>query len=330
MSASTARENEILQAVDRFLKEHNEWASSTDRETPDEDYWDAYDEMIRVVDEGDTPRSLRQLVAGVGTLDRERIKFDHSQEDADDQMPHAEFWAAREDLAHVRTTQARDDIALLKPLETIQELREQKVTDSQIAKIYGLFMANGEPASHLIQREIDKPGSVIDAKWVDPRVREIRAEREAKERESDEDAREGLSARRRRAEQEEKPCPETPHELWEQKVSVAQSAKMLKMTETKVAELFKRFAKEREDMLAGKGAPKNRAPAEPESSDEGADDADSEAVSDEKIQEIAELAREGMKPKEIGEQVGLDGRRVAGIIRTLNKKKGKKANQEAA
>ena len=45
------------------------------------------------------------------------------------------------------------------------------------------------------------------------------------------------------------PCPESPHDLWAQKVSVRQAATMLGQTEAEVAQLWEQFDSERETLI---------------------------------------------------------------------------------
>lgn len=321
--ASSQRELDIFNVVDAYLSEHDAWAATTDRtDWPDEDYWNAYNDMSSTVLNGDVPGSCRLLVQAAENLAKECQVFDE-QAAVDQQMPHDGFWSAREAMAHIRAGMKRNEIAQLKPLETIRELRQQKVSDEQIARIYGLYMANGEPASHLVQRELDNPGSIVgpDSGWIDPRLREAeRDNADGDRRTARADA--GLTSKRgNRRVEAEKPCPETPQELWQQNVSAAQSAKMLRMPEQEVSAMFARFAREQDEAqrqqklqeLGGQDRP-SQPPAAATST------AADEPEINSREQEILELSREGLSASEIGKELGIDGRKVAGVLRVLKQR----------
>ena len=121
--------------------------------------------------------------------------------------------------------------------------------DHQICEIYGFNDKKGRLMPHLIDKEIKTPGSVlktpsaIDGRdWEDPRITVRRKTKPSAA------ATIAAKVRERGATTStEKPCPESPRELWEQRVSVTQSAKMLLKSEDEVKKLFAGFDAELEE-----------------------------------------------------------------------------------
>lgn len=67
-------------------------------------------------------------------------------------------------------------------LESVHELAVvQKVPHEQVARMWGLVWASGEGKAHLIQQELDNPGSVIAADYIPPveRDRELETVRQS-------------------------------------------------------------------------------------------------------------------------------------------------------
>jgi len=198
-------------------------------------YWDAIEEVFDAFERGDIPADCRALSVAVSNLSEQAEAF-HTRDDESNFYPKDKFWDAVKAVREA-TAGAVAPRKLI-PLEPMTKLREQKVEDWQIAKIYGLVDADGIPQTHLVQKEIDKPGSVIDENWRDPRLKDIEQEQELAEGDD-----EGLERKTEAA--KPKQCPESPRQLWEQKVSIQQAAKMLLMTEEEVAELFAQYDEER-------------------------------------------------------------------------------------
>lgn len=234
------RSEKLKAAAANFIEVHHRWVKDDNRPNPDETYWTAIDELRQTFDIGDIPDSCRDLAAAVDSFSDEVVNFD-DRDDVDNPYPGDAFWAARDHLEKV----ARDksEPAPLPPLETIADLAKlPNMQHIQIAKMYGFFDRQGRPLIHLVQRELDKPGSVLNTPgsvdgrdWKDPRLADIETHEE-----EDDDTPE-MNRKSRRAKDEEKPCPESPQDLWEQRVPVAQAAKMLKQTEKEVALLFAKF-----------------------------------------------------------------------------------------
>jgi hypothetical protein len=251
------RSDQLRTAASNFLQVHHSWANDQRRPSPDEIYWDAVEDLIGVFNEGDIPGDCRKLAEAVDTLADELEVFDDREDEAN-VYPHAEFWSAREAVEKAFKGETPVE---LKPLESIPSLRAQGVSDRQIALMYGFKDAEGNLLIALVQKEIESPGSVLDAdsgvagrKWTDPRLAERAAAAEAEEKSA---ATSGESVKHReafaKADADAKPCKETPRELWEQNVGVKQSAKMLKQSEPEVAAMFAEFDREAADKLSAGG-----------------------------------------------------------------------------
>jgi len=238
------RSEQLRTAAEDFLKVHRAWAGDQRRPSPDETYWDAVEELIEIFNAGDLPDECRRLASAVSSLAEELEVFDDREDEAN-VYPHAEFWSAREAIE--RALRGETPIEL-KPLESIPMLRAQGVSDRQIALMYGFKDESGNLLIGLVQKEIESPGSVLAAadgvagrKWVDPRLAEVAAAEEASRTSSADVELAKHREAEARAEADAKPCKETPEELWEQKVSIKQAAKMLRKTEPEVAAIFAEF-----------------------------------------------------------------------------------------
>lgn len=235
MARSTNSHSENLNALAaELIRYHKVWQTDQNRPDPDDPYWDRVNMLINAFESGEIPADCRRLAVVVSQLQQAAERFEQ-RDDQNNYYPRDEigFWQAVEQLQ--KTIAGKPPEQALKPLESIKELVEQKVNHWQIAKIYGLLDDSGEPQPHLVQKEIDNPGSVINKDWIDPRVKELRANEDAADRYATQlQESKGQAAKRT-------PCPETPAELWQQKVSVEQSAKMLCKTVDEVQELFDGF-----------------------------------------------------------------------------------------
>ena len=136
-------------------------------------------------------------------------------------------------------------------LELARDLLSQGVSEQQACEIFGFVDRNGNPIYWKIRAESDFPGFATlskTAKWEDPRWASHREqERRAKAAEDDR-----LRIAKASAEAEAvkaakavpQRCPESPRQLWEQKVSVEQSAAMLLLSIGEVYEMFREFQNE--------------------------------------------------------------------------------------
>lgn len=325
------RRTELLHvAVDEFKRIHDDWQDSQHRKTPDEPFWRGIKKFLSAFATGDIPEECRELADAVARFTEELDVFDAREDWDTNQEPHKAFWEA---LLMVFDLRQVPVIQEARKLETIQLLDKQGVSHQQIAYIYNLRLPNGELAAHLVQREIDQPGSVIGPDWVDPEAKKKQEQRNLSSRTIH-----ATLSRMREKEADRKPCPESPHDLWEQKVSVAQSAYMLVKTQAEVQSIFDEFDRERKEMLdrrAREEAIGGPLPNEGDANmptlpaDDAADAVESNAPHD-IDQEIIELYREGKSVQSIKDDLqadghDIDGRKVAAVIRAYQ---GRQADEQ--
>jgi hypothetical protein len=217
---TSRRSQELTDFADYFLTAHEEWQSDTNRQHPDESYWDAVDELLEAFEAGDIPDECRVLAEAVDALAERTGEF-YARTDQGRSDPGGAFWSA---LEAVKTARQPAKEEMLIPLETIKTLDKQGVPHGQIAMIYGLVPSgeelNANRYAHLVQKELDEPGSVIGPDWIDPRLRE------RQEKQSATQERHGRIQRKRAERAVEKPAPETIEELLLQGVSVEQICQM--------------------------------------------------------------------------------------------------------
>lgn len=292
---SNLRREALYAVVDELTRVHDAWVEDHNRENPDETYWDAVDEVINTFAAGDIPAECRMLCERAGDLAKEMAIFDE-RGDIDNGYPQSNFWEARQRLEDARKA-AVDTV--IKPMESVKELHDQGVTHEQIARMYGLITSNGVPMSWLIGKYLADPNSVLELKnWRDPRI----VEQEKRERDAIERAKANLQAKATAADGSGNPCKETPQELWEQGVSVAQAALMLRKKQEEVQAIFDQFERLK----------KAKADAGPLEEGEGDDDGDDDTDLERKV---LEMARQGVPAAEIAKSLGKDGRKVAGILK---------------
>lgn len=241
------RAEQLVELVAEFLRVHNAYVEDDNQQNPTEVYWDALEAVLDSFAEGEIPASCRELAAAVERLAEEFEVYDN-RHNVSVMYPHEAFWTARQAVATLfEQSKARE----LPPLESIAQLDAQKVSHRQIAQIYGFVDQQGRVLPHLVQKELDSPGSVtktpgaIDGRtWRDPRIvdDEPSAERHHSEL---------LAKRQAVAEVDQQACPESARDLWEQGVSVNQAAKMLKQDASAVALTFAEFEAAREAEITG-------------------------------------------------------------------------------
>ena len=324
---SNLRRDNLFAVVDRLTQIHNEWVDS-DLRNPNDVYWDAVSLVVKSFDEGEIPNDCRKLFECASDLSRELEIFD-ARDYASTGYPQNGFWEARQRLEDARKqTSARG----VKPMESIKELDAQGVSHEQIARMYKIVDPNtGEPQGWKIKQELAEPGSVIGKDWKDPAVAEL----ERQQKESTRRSRGSLAEKSGRAEAASAPCPESPLELWQQGVSIEQSARMLKIPMAEVEAMFSEFDKKKSGDKPGAATGEPAADSsDPMSSldpldDEGDEDDDDPVLgsagqseqaaapaSETEIEEmVIEFAREGMAPADIAKEMKLDGRKVGTILR---------------
>jgi len=254
---TTTRSEQLFAIVDRFNQIHRDWAEfDTNNPEPTELYWRALQAVLDTFEGGDLPADCRPMAAAVYKLAQERARYDASGMTT---VPQSLF-AAREELERVARA-ARSPLE--RPhRETIQELAKQNVPHEQIARIWGLRRPDGTGRADLVQQELNQPGSVIGPNYVHPEDRmahdQVLVERRNWQ------ALEVLSQKEQeRIEADQKPCPETPRELWLIGVSTAQAARMLRQPQEQVARLWDEFEREKVAIQTAQERPAPVAPPAP-------------------------------------------------------------------
>ncbi len=290
-----SRRSEQLKAVSEgFLQVHREWVNAPNKPTPDQKYWDTVDSVVEAFDEGDDndiPGDCRELAKAAESLRVERDEFDN-RTDVGNLYPADPFWLAVEafETAMLAFDRKSQPLPALESIASLKQLRN--ITDTQIAKIWGLKDRFGNLSVQMVQQELDKPGSItqtpgaMDGRdWIDPRLARKNKGQASKSRQV-----EALAEKSKAARKPVKPIPESPKDLWEQKVSVAQAAKMLGKSAEEVENLFKLFEEERDEALK------------------------SGAILSAQTQAIRELAAKGKGPSAIAKEMKLDPKLVAAAI----------------
>lgn len=302
------RKDEMLAAVDAFAKVHADWVADPNRRDPDATFWDGFDELANAFDPNlGVPGECHELASAVKALLVEEDAFSNRENTSTD-MPHQAFWKAWEAVAAARKPKTAPP---RRPMESVKQLNDEKVPHDQIARMYGLFGPNGQPASWLIQKELDEPGSVITPEVLAKLENQQAETDDADHEQTESEQSQSLERKRRRAKDDElKPCPETAEELWMQKVSIPQSAKMLIKSEAEVAALFDGFEKDRQRRkadLAAQAAVK----AVQGQQDQATDSSSAEGVD----AQIASMIDQGFTKEQIVETLKVDGRTVAAAFR---------------
>lgn len=170
------RKTEILDAVDSMLTAHDEWVLNDSEKYITDRMELVFDRAVLVVTKGgDIPRGCVQLMISVSIWAVEWAAYKRGNWDSQ-RRPRGEFWdrfnAIRIERQGIQQFAART-------IESVRQLRHEKLTDLQIARAYGkrinedlwigpFFDARGGTRFDLIQKEHDTPGSVIPAGWIHP------------------------------------------------------------------------------------------------------------------------------------------------------------------
>jgi len=284
-----SRRSEQLKAVSEgFLQVHWNWADpSNNTPCPTETYWDAVDAVVDAFTDEDIPGDCRDLAKAADLLRVERDNFDNRAA-PEEMYPEDSFWEAVKAFETALQDMDRKGRPL-PPLESIAQLKQlPHITDTQIAKIWGLRDRFGNLSVQMVQSELDSPGSITQTPgamdgqdWVDPRLARKSKNKVPSVRQA------ALEEKGRAARKQIKPCPESPKDLWEQKLTPAQAAKTLGMDAQEVEALFKGFEAERDTAItSGKIVPH-------------------------KTQAIRELAKKGKGATAIAKEMKVDTKEVA-------------------
>lgn len=251
---ATRRGEQLKTVAAEFCRIHDEWVEDKNRPAPDEIYWDGVQTLLDSFASGDIPEESRALAEAVEEFRDVVEDYDQREDPQRNLYPPDDFWKARERVAGCLLQEARQ--ASLPPLETIPSLAVLPgITHLQIAKIYGFKDRHGQYLPHLVQRELDTPGSVlkqpgtVDGQdWQDPRIQTAKGQAVAERHAT------AISEKRKRAAKNSQPCKETPRELWEltlgqTPLSIQQAARMLCRSEAEVAQLFAAFDDERQQAI---------------------------------------------------------------------------------
>lgn len=202
------RSNQLRQSLAAYIHAHNAWVDDPNRPNPDECYWDAITELLNTFDVGGIPDDCRDLMEAV-ELFRDQIDIFDNRDNPNNQMPAESFWSVREQLEKLVKSESRST-EVKKHRETVAQLVKEGVGYEQIARMWGLVDANGTGKGYLIEEEVAKPGSVITADYIHPDDRQL----VAATAESGKKKTGKLETKRTAASNAERPCPETPRELW--------------------------------------------------------------------------------------------------------------------
>lgn len=257
----------IMQAVCNFLREHDAWCLSNERAFIDTAYSAAIEAVIAYAD-NPKPTGIADLDDAIHKLAREWRQFVEERQSRVRQDPQNRFWQAREALSKAFVNRDAEDIPL-PPLPPISEMVKQGVSYALIAKKYGFKDAHGNLLPHLVQQELDTPGSILKTPgavagrdWVDPRLaRRARHQGEVPSNTSDAHDDDATAAPAppvpvRTRSRPPRTCDKTPRELYTEGVSAQQAAKKLRMPLDEVEQLYVGFVE------ADQLATLHRAPSE--------------------------------------------------------------------
>lgn len=224
------RQNHLFLVVDNLQREHEAWSDS---DTPyiTEDLENAIEETALIFSTGDIPATCRRLEATVADMAEQWEEYKQQAQVTNDPsiLPGNGFWRALRQVEDVRRLAAPQKRVTL---ESIDELREQKVSPAQICRMYGWVDADGAPELHKLSEEIAKPGTHVNEDFVPPLQRALD--------EKNRKAEQALERIRKRQESKirnlTEPAPEPWEQLFEQEISAKQIARMKKCTVEEVME----------------------------------------------------------------------------------------------
>lgn len=172
MSERSPREAELIAAVAVLGAEYDRWAELPTEEPPTAALERTAEAFIDVAAAGDVPAACRDLVANAADFAHLWREYANGAYDPRTGMPDRCVWRA---LEAVRKAAAGAVSFVPRRPEPVAVLLKQGVPHRQIALyIYGhdgkgpFVGPNGQPLVELIEREGEKPGSVIPADWVHP------------------------------------------------------------------------------------------------------------------------------------------------------------------
>lgn len=316
----------LLLVIDHLQGVHEEWMNS-DATVVTEPFRSAIEETVEVFGNGDLPNDCRELNARVEEMGKqwsvyqERIEASGNTEE----LPGNGFWRALEAVEKGREA-ARPHRRV--QLESLSELKEQKVPDTQICKIYGWVDSENRPELWKLREEREKPGTHLGPDFVPPLERkrlEADAQREAYLKKM-------VERSKAKVERISAPAPESWEELFAQGLSARQLAKLKNCTLEEVWEKADELGVDRpaehysDPRMAGGGVhdtPLSEARAagvEFRRAGAVVAEPDEVEVPDERgplktDDEVMLYHSQGMNTRQIGEAVGIPWQKVAAIIK---------------
>lgn len=217
------REKQLCDAVDAFNKIHDDWSNDVQLPNPPISYWDAFEDLLSIFQNGDEPYSCRAMTQAMWDFAKEKTLFDN----LDAPLPNNSFWFRRQELHRHRQEITKKNTR--PKLEPVGKLDKDQVPAAQICKMWGLWdQETNMPRLDLLQQELDNPGSVINADYVHPQdLRQMGA-----------------------------------RDLWEDGASLADAAHMLHVPEEQLSDDWKSFELAREEAEAKEAADAAAAAAE--------------------------------------------------------------------
>ncbi len=217
-----SRSQQLLAVADALLQTHAEWADGDSPMT--EDFATAVDDTIEVFANGDLPSDCRELAAIVAHMESawEVYKAEAAAQDDPNYLPSQAFWSLLHKLrsARIHTREGERHFTL----ETIEDLIVQKVSPTQICRMYGFVDEQGREQLWKLEEERQKPGTHTDrAKgWLPPQERRHR-EKQAKAQEALLRVNKRMTARINQVANKAKPAPEP----WDELILAGNSAEQI-------------------------------------------------------------------------------------------------------
>lgn len=315
------RSQAILEAIDNLIAEHDRWENDpTAPGVPTQAIDDAVEICIEST-QGDIPGEHRHLISHLANFCEFWLEYRDGDWDKNGK-PQPKVWTAFNQLRHARKTASARDV---RRVETVTQLREQKVSDLLIAKAYGSrneasgewegpFFHNGMVQNDLIERQYQhEKGNgepVLAADWIPPVNQQITRDL------SDKVTRKLAEIASRNTTQGPRDKG-TPEELALGGAFPHQVKKAFGLSDAEVATLYQQIGKaemlepgQREKML--ETPPVASQPEEPTADDDAIAALVVEIAAKDESLGAAEIARE------VESQTGqkIDGRKVAGILRS--------------
>lgn len=176
--AAARRKEAVLNAVDRVLAAYDEWSRDVSdfKIHPDGALADYLEVLQGVIDNGHIPQNCFELVQQCRQLIVEYRRYQDGEWKAGSLEPTERFYHRVAAVQSARVGASPPEATLV---ESVKLLREQNVSDQQIARMYGTrdpesgiwsgpFFKRGVVQSRLLDSEADHPTSIIPEGWKHP------------------------------------------------------------------------------------------------------------------------------------------------------------------